>query len=209
MLGIFLILQIVTGFILTFHFSSTVPFSSVVFLSRERYFGGVLRRFHGNGVSLFFFAMFLHVFRGIFFKSFFLFPVWGSGVIIFFVSVITGFLGYSLPWAQMRFWAASVITNLRTAIPLFGDELAKFVWGGFSLRDASLIRFYSIHYLLPFLLLLFVVFHVVVLHLIHSNSPVMLKAEALKFSPFFMFKDLFSVFVFIFFFVVLLFVFSF
>lgn len=186
-----LVYQILSGFFLTFHYSSFLPFERVVFLSRERFFGDILRSFHANGVSLFFFALFLHVFRGVVFSSFLLIPVWVSGVLILFLSIIVGFVGYSLPWAQISFWAASVITNLRTAVPLFGVELAQYIWGGFSLSDVTLVRFYSLHYILPFFLLVIGVLHIILLHLIHSQAPIGLKSEGVKFFPIFLFKDFF------------------
>lgn len=125
--GLFLFFQIFSGVLLTFHFSPSSSFDSVVFLVRERFFGGVLRSFHRNGVSLFFLGLYLHVFRGFFFSSFLLFPVFAFGVVILLVCVLVGFLGYSLPWAQISYWAASVITSLRTALPFFGGLLAEVV----------------------------------------------------------------------------------
>jgi len=192
-LGVSFLFQLVTGILLTVHFRASSAFESVIFLSRESFFGGLLRSLHGNGVSLFFVALYLHVFRGLAFSSFTLLPVWSSGVVIFILCVLVGFLGYSLPWAQMSFWAASVITNLATAVPVIGGELAQLVWGGYSVGSATLSRFYSLHYLLPFVLLALVVVHLLLLHLVHSHSPLFFKSESVKFNPFFTLKDLLSV----------------
>ncbi len=182
-LGIILVIQIVTGVFLSFHFQERVEY-----IIRELSFGESIRLIHSNGVSLFFFCLFMHIFRGIFYKSYIIISVWATGIFIFFFLIITSFLGYVLPWTQIRFWAATVITNLVSAIPVIGLKILTILWGDFSVRIVTLNRFFSLHYLLPFILLLIVIIHILVLHLSHSSSPIV-KGEGIKFHPLFSWKD--------------------
>jgi ubiquinol-cytochrome c reductase cytochrome b subunit len=190
-----LIFQIVSGILLSLHFvPSREAFINVDFISREVNNGWLIRYFHANGASVFFFLIYIHILRGIFFKSYKLRKVWSVGVIIFLITILVAFLGYVLPWGQMRFWAATVITNLVRAVPFFGQLAVEWLWGGFGVSLATLNRFYSFHFLLPFILLGLIIVHLIYLHENLSNNPLGLKRKIdfLDFHPFFSAKDLFG-----------------
>jgi len=165
-LGIILTLQLCTGLLLVFIFipSSLLSFGSVDSISREVFSGQSLRVFHLNGGSFFFLLLFLHIFKGLVFKSFRLFKSWGVGVIIFLVSMGTAFLGYVLPWGQISFWGAMVITNLISLVPRLGIFLVNWFWGGYYVNTFTLTFFFGLHFILPFLLLILVFFHLLFLH---------------------------------------------
>jgi ubiquinol-cytochrome c reductase cytochrome b subunit len=193
----FLAIQIVTGFFLSMHY---IPNISHAFLSIERImrdvnYGWLFRYVHANGASFFFFILYIHIARGLYYKSF-AFPryfVWASGVILYFLTMGSAFIGYVLPWGQMSFWGATVITNLVTAIPYIGNSLAFWIWGGFSVGNATLNRFYSIHYLLPFILLALSFVHIFFLHSEGSSNPLGLTyVETINFYPYFYLKDFVS-----------------
>lgn len=188
-LGILIVLQIITGLVLTCFFFTREAFSSVFYLSRETGFGELFRFFHGNGVTVVFIALYMHVFRGMVFRRYYLFPVWSRGLILFLLLVIVAFLGYRLPWAQISFWAATVITNLATSIPFVGQNIVTLLWGNFSVSLLTLNRFYTLHFLLPFIILCLVVVHILALHLIHTKSPLQLKGIRTTFYPLFLIKD--------------------
>lgn len=179
--------------------SILMAFKSIMFLNNEIYYGWWLRTLHANGASFFFFCTYLHMFRGLYYGSF-LFPrqlLWNSGVILFILMIITAFLGYVLPWGQMSFWAAMVITSLLAAIPLIGSDLIFLIWGGFSIEDATLHRFYSLHFTLPFVILLVAVLHIAFLHETGSSNPLGLASiyENVPFSTYYILKDLLSIFI--------------
>ncbi len=201
-LGMLMVVQIVTGFVVRMFFSARDAFYSVFYFTRETLTGESFRFLHANGVSGIFLAMYLHVFRGVSFSRFFLLPVWFSGLILFLLLIIISFLGYSLPWAQIRFWAATVITNLVTSIPEVGRKIVLVLWGDFSVRFLTLNRFYSLHFLLPFVVLALMVVHILLLHLIHTKGPIQVKGDSTVFFPGFWVKDiwLFLVMIFLVFF---------
>lgn len=147
---------------------------------------------HANGASIFFFCIYIHIGRGIYYKSFLLQKTWNIGVIILLLLIGTAFIGYVLPWGQISFWGASVITNLLSSIPYVGTYLVQWIWGGFSINNPLLTRFFCIHFLLPFILLITVVIHLIFLHSTGSNNPLGINADnnKIKFFPFFLFKDL-------------------
>ena len=207
-----LISQIASGIFLAMHYipSAELAFSSVEHIMRDVRGGWFLRYLHANGASMFFLVVYLHLSRGIYYGSFagkrqF---VWYSGVIILFLMILTAFLGYVLPWGQMSFWAATVITSLASAIPLVGEVVVAWLWGGFSVGEQTLVRFFSLHYLLPFILFALVAAHIVLLHETGSNTPTGISlnwGDRITFGPYFFLKDLY--FLVLFFFLFMYFVF--
>lgn len=193
-----LISQILSGIFLAMHYipSAELAFSSVEHIMRDVRGGWFLRYLHANGASMFFLVVYLHISRGIYYNSFadkrqF---IWYSGVIILFLMIVTAFLGYVLPWGQMSFWAATVITSLASAIPIVGDAIVAWLWGGFSVGEQTLVRFFSLHYLLPFILFALVAAHIVILHETGSSTPtgVALQwGDRITFGPYFFLKDLY------------------
>jgi ubiquinol-cytochrome c reductase cytochrome b subunit len=181
-----------------------LAFNSVEHIMRDVFNGWFLRYLHANGASMFFIVVYSHIFRGLYFGSY-IRPrelLWCSGVIIFLLMMATAFIGYVLPWGQMSFWGATVITNLFSAIPFVGSSIVEWLWGGFSVSNATLNRFFSLHYLLPFIIAGLVVIHIGFLHKDGSNNPLGVESsmDKITFYPYFYFKDLFSVFVFLIFF---------
>ena len=194
--GLCLVIQIVTGIFLAMHYSPHVDlaFNSVEHIMRDVNNGWLLRYIHANGASMFFIVVYSHIFRGLYFGSY-MHPrgsLWGSGVIIFLLMMATGFMGYVLPWGQMSFWGATVITNLFSAIPLVGGSIVEWLWGGFSVDNATLNRFYSLHYLMPFVIAGLTVVHLSLLHTNGSNNPlgINLNIDTVSFYPYFYVKDL-------------------
>src|SRR6201987_173830 len=171
MLGI----QILTGVILAMHYTpnADLAFKSVELLVRDVNYGWLLRNMHAVGASMFFFAVYVHMFRGLYYGSF-KEPrevLWILGVIIYLLMMATGFMGYVLPWGQMSYWGATVITNLFSAIPFVGDNIVTWLWGGFSVDNPTLNRFFALHYLFPFLIVAVVGLHLIALHIFGSNNP--------------------------------------
>ena len=201
--GIALGVQIVTGVFLAMHYAPEVhlAFTSVEHIIRDVRGGAVLRYTHANGASRFFIVVYLHMFRGLYYGSYFQ-PranLWYSGVLIFFLIRAAGFMGYVLPWGQRSFWGATVITNLFSAIPGIGGSIVQLLWGGFSVDNPTLNRFFSFHYLVPFLIAAVVFLHLILLHQAGSNNPlgVLSIYDRISFYPYFYVKDLFGLFIFI------------
>ena len=194
LLGLCLVVQISTGLFLAIHYTPDVDlaFSSVVHICRDVNYGWLLRSIHANGASFFFICLYLHIGRGIYYGSFRYVPTWMVGVIILFLVMGTAFLGYVLPWGQISFWGATVITNLLSAIPLAGTELVQWVWGGFALNNATLTRFFALHFLLPFVIAAASIIHILFLHQTGSNNPLGIarELEKIPFHPYFSFKDI-------------------
>jgi len=196
--GLCLVIQIVTGIFLAMHYTPHVDlaFASVEHIMRDVNNGWLLRYLHANGASMFFIVVFLHVFRGLYYGSY-AYPrghLWGSGVLILLLMMATGFIGYVLPWGQMSFWGATVITNLISAIPYVGGPVVEWVWGGYSVDNPTLNRFFSLHYLLPFVIAALALVHLALLHLDGSNNPlgVDTSGDKMPFYPYFYVKDLFG-----------------
>jgi ubiquinol-cytochrome c reductase cytochrome b/c1 subunit len=194
-----LVVQIVTGIILVMHFTPHVDFAfiSVENIMRDVNYGWLLRYVHANGAAMFFLAVYIHMFRGMYYGSY-KEPrevLWILGVIIYLLMMATGFMGYVLPWGQMSFWAATVITNLFSAIPLVGDPIVTWLWGGYSVGNPTLQRFFSLHYLLPFAIAGVVVLHIWALHMVGQNNPTGVDPKTQKdtvpFSPYATIKDMF------------------
>nr|AVP74354.1 cytochrome b [Sphyrna zygaena]AVP74367.1 cytochrome b [Sphyrna zygaena] len=203
LLGLCLIIQIITGLFLAMHYTADISmaFSSVVHICRDVNYGWLLRNIHANGASLFFVCVYLHIARGLYYGSYLYKETWNIGVILLFLLMATAFVGYVLPWGQMSFWGATVITNLLSAFPYIGDMLVQWIWGGFSVDNATLTRFFAFHFLLPFLILALTIIHLLFLHETGSNNPLGINSDAdkISFHPYFSYKDLLGFFVVIFF----------
>jgi quinol-cytochrome oxidoreductase complex cytochrome b subunit len=196
--GLVLVIQIISGVFLAMHYVPHIDlaFKSVEHIMRDVNNGWLIRYIHANGASFFFIVVYFHIFRGLYFGSY-IKPrhfLWISGVIIFFLMMATAFIGYVLPWGQMSFWGATVITNLFSAIPYIGKTIVEWIWGGFSVNNATLNRFLSLHYLLPFLIVGMTLVHLSLLHQWGSNNPLGINTnvDSVPFYPYFYVKDLFS-----------------
>nr|YP_009740496.1 cytochrome b [Athetis pallidipennis]QID03235.1 cytochrome b [Athetis pallidipennis] len=194
LLALCLIVQILTGLFLTMYYTANIElaFYSVNYICRNVNYGWLIRTLHANGASFFFICIYLHIGRGIYYESFNLKYTWMVGVMILFLLMATAFMGYVLPWGQMSFWGATVITNLLSAIPSLGVMLVNWIWGGFAVDNATLTRFYTFHFLLPFIILMMTMIHLLFLHQTGSNNPLGLNSnlDKIPFHPFFTFKDL-------------------
>nr|YP_008144600.1 cytochrome b [Shirakiacris shirakii]AGI51654.1 cytochrome b [Shirakiacris shirakii] len=197
LLGLCLVIQIVTGLFLAMHYTSNIEmaFSSVVHICRDVNNGWIIRTMHANGASMFFICIYLHVGRGIYYGSYMYMHTWMIGTVILFLVMATAFMGYVLPWGQMSFWGATVITNLLSAIPYLGTELVQWVWGGFAVDNATLNRFFTFHFVLPFIIAAMAAIHLFFLHQTGSNNPLGLNGniEKIPFHPYFTFKDLITI----------------
>jgi ubiquinol-cytochrome c reductase cytochrome b/c1 subunit len=203
--GIMLVVMIVTGIFLAMQYTphASLAFDSVERIMRDVDYGWMLRYAHMNGASMFFALLYIHMFRGLYYGSYKQ-PrelLWILGVIILILAIMTAFMGYVLPWGQMSYWAATVITNLFSAIPLIGQSIVTFLWGGFTVGNPTLNRFYALHYLLPFVILAVVLLHLIALHRFGSNNPLGIEMkgpqDTLPFHPYFTIKDLFGLTVFL------------
>nr|ACZ64821.1 cytochrome b [Micropoecilia branneri] len=194
LLGLCLIAQILTGLFLAMHYTSDISmaFSSVAHICRDVNYGWLIRNMHANGASLFFICIYLHIGRGLYYGSYLFKETWNIGVILFLLVMMTAFVGYVLPWGQMSFWGATVITNLLSAVPYVGDTLVQWIWGGFSVDNATLTRFFAFHFLLPFIVAAATLVHLIFLHETGSNNPIGLNSDAdkISFHPYFSYKDL-------------------
>nr|WES82294.1 cytochrome b [Zootermopsis angusticollis] len=193
LLGLCLGMQIITGLFLAMHYcpNTESAFSSVVHICRDVNYGWLLRTLHANGGSMFFICMYMHIGRNMYYGSYNFTETWNVGVMIFFTTMGTAFMGYVLPWGQMSFWGATVITNLLSAIPYVGTELVQWVWGGFAVDNATLNRFFTMHFLMPFMILAMVIIHLMFLHQTGSNNPTGMNSDTDKipFHPYFTIKD--------------------
>nr|AWH62908.1 cytochrome b [Hydrotaea leucostoma] len=194
LLGLCLIIQILTGLFLAMHYTADVnmAFNSVNHICRDVNYGWLLRTMHANGASFFFICIYLHIGRGIYYGSYLYTQTWLIGVIILFLVMGTAFMGYVLPWGQMSFWGATVITNLLSAIPYLGIDLVQWVWGGFAVDNATLTRFFTFHFILPFIVLAMTMIHLLFLHQTGSNNPIGLNSniDKIPFHPYFTYKDI-------------------
>nr|YP_010262546.1 cytochrome b [Bregmaceros mcclellandi]UIX24714.1 cytochrome b [Bregmaceros mcclellandi] len=194
LLGLCLIVQIATGLFLAMHYTANIDFafSSVVHICRDVNYGWLIRNLHANGASMFFICLYLHIARGLYYESFLFKETWNIGVILFLLVMMTAFVGYVLPWGQMSFWGATVITNLVSAVPYIGNTLVQWIWGGFSVDNATLTRFFAFHFLFPFVVAAFTMLHLLFLHSTGSNNPSGINSDVDKipFHPYFTYKDL-------------------
>lgn len=196
LLGLCLVIQILTGVFLAMHYCADVSlaFSSIAHISRDVNYGFLLKYLHANGASAFFLCVYIHIGRGLYYGSYLRTPLWTSGVVILLIMMMTAFIGYVLPWGQMSFWGATVITNFLSAIPYIGLDVVQWVWGGFSIGNATLNRFFSLHYLMPFVLVGLIIVHLIFLHTTGSNSPIGLNPNSDKapFHIYFVTKDVYG-----------------
>nr|YP_913561.1 cytochrome b [Pseudorasbora pumila]BAF41622.1 cytochrome b [Pseudorasbora pumila] len=194
LLGLCLIAQILTGLFLAMHYTSDIStaFSSVAHICRDVNYGWFIRNMHANGASFFFICIYMHVARGLYYGSYLYKETWNIGVVLLLLVMMTAFVGYVLPWGQMSFWGATVITNLLSAVPYMGNTLVQWIWGGFSVDNATLTRFFAFHFLLPFIIAAATVIHLLFLHETGSNNPAGLNSDAdkISFHPYFSYKDL-------------------
>nr|APX40302.1 cytochrome b [Sphaeroderma rubidum] len=194
LLGICLMIQILTGLFLAMHYCPNVElaFNSVIHICRDVNNGWLIRTLHANGASFFFICLYTHIGRGIYYSSYNMIETWMIGVTIFFFTMGAAFLGYVLPWGQMSFWGATVITNLMSAIPYLGNMLVQWIWGGFAVDNATLTRFFTFHFILPFIILALMMIHLLFLHQTGSSNPIGVKSDIDKvpFHPYFTFKDI-------------------
>nr|YP_009227835.1 cytochrome b [Gynaephora qinghaiensis]AIC83217.1 cytochrome b [Gynaephora qinghaiensis] len=194
LLSLCLIIQILTGLFLTMYYIANIEmaFYSVNYICRNVNYGWLIRTLHTNSASFFFICIYMHIGRNIYYESFNLKYTWMIGMIILFLLMTTAFMGYVLPWGQMSFWGATVITNLLSAIPYLGTMLVNWIWGGFAVNNATLTRFYTLHFLFPFLILMMTITHLLFLHQKGSNNPLGLNSnyDKIPFHPFFTFKDI-------------------
>nr|ABO27210.1 cytochrome b [Cynopterus horsfieldii] len=194
LLGICLLIQILTGLFLAMHYTSdtATAFQSVTHICRDVNYGWILRYLHANGASMFFICLFLHVGRGLYYGSYIYTETWNVGILLLFAVMATAFMGYVLPWGQMSFWGATVITNLLSAIPYIGTNLVEWIWGGFSVDKATLTRFFAFHFLLPFIISALVVVHLLFPHETGSNNPTGIPSDMdmIPFHPYYTIKDM-------------------
>nr|UCL51381.1 cytochrome b [Nothura boraquira] len=194
LLGICLITQILTGLMLAMHYTAdtSLAFSSVAHICRDVQYGWLLRNLHANGASFFFICIYLHIGRGFYYGSYLYKETWNTGVILLLTLMATAFVGYVLPWGQMSFWGATVITNLFSAIPYIGQTLVEWAWGGFSVDNPTLTRFFALHFLLPFLIAGISIVHLMFLHESGSNNPlgIISHCDKIPFHPYFSIKDI-------------------
>nr|BAJ06091.1 cytochrome b [Lepus brachyurus] len=194
LLGLCLLIQILTGLFLAMHYTSdtATAFSSVTHICRDVNYGWLIRYLHANGASMFFICLYMHVGRGIYYGSYTYLETWNIGIILLFAVMATAFMGYVLPWGQMSFWGATVITNLLSAIPYIGMTLVEWIWGGFSVDKATLTRFFAFHFILPFIIAALVMIHLLFLHETGSNNPSGIPSDSDKipFHPYYTIKDL-------------------
>nr|AKJ76927.1 cytochrome b [Urosaurus ornatus] len=194
LLGICLVMQILTGLFLAMHYTADISsaFSSVAHICRDVQYGWLIRNLHANGASMFFICIYMHIGRGLYYGSYMFKETWNLGVILLLLVMATAFVGYVLPWGQMSFWGATVITNLLSAIPYIGTTLVEWIWGGFSVDNATLTRFFTFHFLLPFAIIGVSMLHLLFLHETGSNNPTGLESntDKIPFHPYFSYKDI-------------------
>jgi ubiquinol-cytochrome c reductase cytochrome b subunit len=198
--GVCLVIQILSGIFLAMHYTPHIDlaFSSVERIMRDVHHGWFIRYVHANGASMFFLVVYCHICRGLYYGSY-MAPrqlLWASGVVIFLLMMATAFIGYVLPWGQMSFWGATVITNMATAIPVIGEPIVRWLWGGYTINNATLNRFFSLHFFLPFIIAGLTIIHLALLHKDGSNNPLGIDSgiDKVPFYPYFFVKDLFAFF---------------
>nr|AKJ77254.1 cytochrome b [Macaca mulatta brevicaudus] len=189
-----LILQIITGLFLAMHYSpdTSSAFSSIAHITRDVKYGWVTRYLHANGASMLFICLFLHIGRGLYYGSYLLLETWNIGIMLLLMTMTTAFMGYVLPWGQMSFWGATVITNLLSAIPYIGTNLVQWIWGGYAIDSPTLTRFFTLHFILPFIIIALTTVHLLFLHETGSNNPCGISSDSDKivFHPYYTIKDI-------------------
>lgn len=197
LLGLCLIIQIITGLFLAIHYTSDTltAFSSITHICRDVNYGWLIRYTHANGASIFFMCLFLHIGRGLYYGSYLFYETWNIGIILLIITIATAFIGYVLPWGQISFWGATVITNLLSAIPYIGTDLVQWIWGSFSVDKATLIRFFAFHFIFPFIIVAITIIHLLFLHETGSNNPIGITSESdkISFHPYYTLKDMLGI----------------
>nr|YP_010140063.1 cytochrome b [Kalasha nativa]QQK57706.1 cytochrome b [Kalasha nativa] len=193
LLGMSLLMQTMSGIMLAMHYSANIElaFDSIIHITRNVNMGWLMRSMHSNGASMFFICMYMHTGRGMYYGSYKYSKTWMTGMTMMILVMATAFMGYVLPWGQMSFWGATVITNLLSAVPYNGPDMVKWMWGGFSVGNATLTRFFTLHFMLPFVIMMMTMVHLMLLHNTGSNNPIGMKSDTDKipFHPFFSLKD--------------------
>nr|NP_944775.1 cytochrome b [Phocoena phocoena]CAD88052.1 cytochrome b [Phocoena phocoena] len=201
LLGLCLITQILTGLFLAMHYTpdTSTAFSSVAHICRDVNYGWIIRYLHANGASMFFICLYIHIGRGLYYGSYMFQETWNIGVLLLLTVMATAFVGYVLPWGQMSFWGATVITNLLYAIPYIGSTLVEWIWGGFSVDKATLTRFFAFHFILPFIITALMIVHLLFLHETGSNNPTGIPSnmDMIPFHPYYTIKDILGALLFI------------
>nr|UFK29339.1 cytochrome b [Phocoena phocoena] len=201
LLGLCLITQILTGLFLAMHYTpdTSTAFSSVAHICRDVNYGWIIRYLHANGASMFFICLYIHIGRGLYYGSYMFQETWNIGVLLLLMIMATAFVGYVLPWGQMSFWGATVITNLLSAIPYIGSTLVEWIWGGFSVDKATLTRFFAFHFILPFIITALMIVHLLFLHETGSNNPTGIPSnmDMIPFHPYYTIKDILGALLFI------------
>nr|QLY90342.1 cytochrome b [Hydropsyche angustipennis] len=199
LLGMCLMIQILSGLFLSMHYCPNInlAFESIIHINRNVEYGWLFRLIHANGASMFFICLYLHIGRNIYFESYNFIHTWSIGIMILLMTMGAAFMGYVLPWGQMSFWGATVITNLMSAIPYIGLDLVQWIWGGFTINNVTLNRFFTIHFILPMIIAILVIIHIFYLHQTGSNNPLMINKnlDKIYFNPLFTFKDLLGIMV--------------
>ena len=199
LLGICLIIQILSGLFLSIHYCPNInlAFERIIHINRNVEYGWLFRLIHANGASIFFICLYLHIGRNIYFESYNFIHTWSIGIIILLMTIGAAFIGYVLPWGQISFWGATVITNLISAIPYIGLDLVQWIWGGFTINNVTLNRFFTIHFILPIIIAILVIIHIFYLHQTGSNNPLIINKnlDKIYFNPLFTFKDLLGIIV--------------
>nr|AZL93190.1 cytochrome b [Diapriidae sp. ZJUH_2016010] len=194
LLGMCMMIQLISGIMLSMNYCPNTEFAfySIINLMKNIWFGWMIRLIHMNGASMFFMFMYIHIARSLFYSSYKFKLTWNIGMMMMLLMMMTSFMGYILPWGQMSFWGATVITNLISTIPFFGKMIVEWVWGGFTINNSTLNRFYSMHFILPFMMIIFIIIHLMFLHKSGSNNPMGTNSNMNKimFHPYFTFKDL-------------------
>nr|WDA98405.1 cytochrome b [Macaca mulatta]WDA98418.1 cytochrome b [Macaca mulatta] len=194
LLAVCLILQIITGLLLAMHYSpdTSSAFSSIAHITRDVKYGWITRYLHANGASMLFICLFLHIGRGLYYGSYLLLETWNIGIMLLLMTMTTAFMGYVLPWGQMSFWGATVITNLLSAIPYIGTNLVQWIWGGYAIDSPTLTRFFTLHFILPFIIIALTTVHLLFLHETGSNNPCGITSDSDKivFHPYYTIKDI-------------------
>nr|ATN41221.1 cytochrome b [Diptera sp. 53 LC-2017] len=203
LLGLCLMMQIITGLFLAFRYTpdTMLAFESVNLIMNESWNGFLLRNMHANGASFFFFFLYIHIGRSIYYKSYMMIKTWIIGTIMLLLIMMTAFLGYVLPWGQMSFWGSTVITNLISSIPYLGEYLVQWIWGGFSINNPTLTRFFCLHFIMPFIILMIMFIHLFFLHEKGSNNLMGMNSNnsnKILFLPYFFIKDMMSFIIFFF-----------
>jgi ubiquinol-cytochrome c reductase cytochrome b subunit len=196
MLGIVLLLQIISGITLAFYYTGNISeaFNSIEHIHRDIWYGAIIRYMHSNGAGLLFILLYIHIGKGIYYGSYYgpRIGLWYAGIFIFIIMMATAFLGYTLPFGSMSYWGSTVITSLFSALPYLGDSIVRYIWGGYSITNGTLTRFYALHFVLPFILVASVIIHIIYLHRSGSNNPLGITSnpDKLPFHPYFIFKDI-------------------